>query len=1204
MAWGSAYPPPVINRRAASGDCGAQELDAIRFALYAATSMDLFASAGIDLPHSGGRARGRAAAPGALRTPLLAHKVVEDAILRSAFAPDAAMLKTAADYARKVRGLKAAKEKTFRPVFIDDVLIKILGYSRIDPDKPYTLADEHTLGTGVVDAALGHFAVAGGVKTVVAPFELKGPDTRDLDHIMPGRGKTPVQQAWDYANDAPGAKWVLVSNCVEIRLYGYGRGREAYEVFDLTRLDEPNELRRLWEILSARNFLGEATERLLRETDAAYADITNQLYRDYNALREKLIAFLVNSADGPKLALGAAIEPAQKILDRILFIAFAQRRDLMRDGLLQRALKSQNEWSPVPVWQNFLGLFRQVDKGNHDMDIPPYNGGLFAQDALVDSLVLPDHLAKDIASLGDWDYRREAPLTVLGHIFEQSITDIERKRAEARGEEPPKVGKRKREGVVYTPDMVTRFLIERTLGRTLAERRAELEAKHGFGAGALAPEQELGFWRAWLEALRDLTIVDPACGSGAFLIAAFDALAQEYRPVLARLEELGAPAKIDAFDEIVTRNLYGVDLNAESVEITRLSLWLKTARRDHRLQNLEATIRVGDSLIEDAAFTSRPFDWRAAFPQVFARGGFDIVIGNPPYVRMELIKAIKPFLSEHYAVVADRADLYAYFYERGVSLLKDGGRLGFISSSTFFRTGSGEPLRQFLGEGTAIETIVDFGDAQLFEGVTTYPAIVALRKTAQAPRDLAYLVIEGEPPQDLGRAFNEGSRAMPRARLGATSWRLEDDALASLRDKIANGRRTLGEVHGAPLRGIVTGLNEAFIIDTATHDRLVRADPKSAELLKPFLRGENVKRWRVEPEGLWLINTPKGKVDIDAYPAIRDWLLPFKAELEKRAAKQKWFVTPSELLSPSMRKNVVDVSKAFVVDTPTRDRLVSADQKSASLLERWRTEADGQWLINTRKGMVDIDAYPAIRDWLLPFKPELEKHATRQEWFELQQAQLAYQPQMVQTKIVYPEFSQGPKFAVDSRPHFVGNKCFFLIAGHDLAAMQNSKAVWFWLFGEASPLRGGQWRLELREQYLSRLPIPDVDAAASTRLAALGEACTDAARQRFDIQSAVRRRILDLAPPERAKLTGKLHDWHELDFAAFRKEVKRAFRAEIPVRERGEWETYLRENAARVHALSDAIAAAEREIDQIVYALFALTPDEIALLEASLAGQY
>jgi hypothetical protein len=119
---------------------------------------------------------------------------------------------------------------------------------------------------------------------------------------MPGLGKTPVQQAWEYANDARGTKWVLVSNCDEIRLYGYGRGHEAYEVFDTSRLDEPDELRRLWVILNTENFLGQATDRLLRGTNAAYIDITDRLYEDCDKPRGRLIAFLTGSADGPKLA--------------------------------------------------------------------------------------------------------------------------------------------------------------------------------------------------------------------------------------------------------------------------------------------------------------------------------------------------------------------------------------------------------------------------------------------------------------------------------------------------------------------------------------------------------------------------------------------------------------------------------------------------------------------------------------------------------------------------------------------------------------------------------------------------------------------------------------------------------------------------------------------------------------------------------------
>jgi hypothetical protein len=685
--------------------------------------MELFAAAGVDLPPSGGGARRGRGLIRTLRVPLFNYKVVQRARELAAFAPTDEQTAAARNYARQVKSPKFLKQKetAVRGVFIQQVLQSLLGYEPVDPEHPFTLAVEKPIRGGAVDVALGRFNPVEGKEELVAPFELKGPDASDLDRVMPGRGRSPVQQAWDYAIDAPGSRWVLVSNCVEIRLYGFGRGRDAYELFDLTRLDEPEEHARLWLMLSQERLLGGATDLLLRETDSAYKDITDGLYKQYKALRQRLIQFLTDSVDGPKLSPLPAIETAQKILDRILFIAFAQRTDLLPDSLLKQAAIAQNKFVPQPIWQNFLALFRAVDVGNSGLSIDAYNGGLFAKDAIADDLILPDDLARDVAALGDWDYRREVPVTVLGHIFEQSISDIERDKAISRGEAPPdeKKGKRKREGVVYTPEIVTRFLVERTVGLTLDERRATLWDEHGLSKsepGAARPEQEIAFWQAYLAALRDITVVDPACGSGAFLVAAFDELARRYRDAVTGLQALGVAIDFDVFDEIVTKNLHGVDLNPESVEITRLSLWLKTARREHRLQNLEATIKVGNSLIDDPAVSDRAFGWQAAFPEVFARGGFDIVIGNPPYVRMEHLKPVKPWLEKAYVVAADRADLYAYFFERGVTLLKDGGRLGYISSSTFFRTGSGEKLRRFLSDGLGIEAVVDFGDLQIFEG--------------------------------------------------------------------------------------------------------------------------------------------------------------------------------------------------------------------------------------------------------------------------------------------------------------------------------------------------------------------------------------------------------------------------------------------------------------------------------------------------------
>jgi hypothetical protein len=1019
----------------------------------------------------------------------------------------------------------ALKETALHGQFAAKIIEGVLGYHGPAGGADYTVSTEQAILQGSVDLALGRFG--GKTPEILAPFELKGAKTKDLDAIMPGRNKTPVQQAWEYAMNARGVKWVLVSNMIELRLYGFGEGTTAYETFQLDRLTDPDEYARFMLVLSADSLLSGRTLDLLKQSRAEDRDITDSLYQDYKALRLKLIG-AVQAAD-PTIAPLDSIAVAQKILDRVLFIAFAEDTGLLPGNTLSQAFVTRDPYNPRPIWDNFRGLFNAIDKGSDALKIPRYNGGLFRQDDTINALALPDDVCEGFKTLGDYDFASEVSVTVLGHIFEQSIADVERLQAQARGEETEDEkatgtsGRRKRDGVVYTPDYIARFIVAETLGAHIEEAFTDILRAHAKAGADLSDyaaipwrrkSAELESWQAYRDRLKTLRIVDPACGSGVFLIMAFDFLKAELSRVNDKIADLQGKDQhiqdlLDPDSEILTNNLFGVDVNVESVEIAKLSLWIKTARRGKVLDSLSGNLRVGDSLIEDSrfAYLDHAFTWETAFPSVFAEGGFDVVLGNPPYVRMEFLKAMKPYLEKRYEVVSDRADLYCYFFERGLRLLKPGGRLGFISSNTFFKTGSGKPLRDYLRREATLEGVVNFGDLQIFEGVTTYPAILTMKRGA-APKthELRFWKVDALPETNFQATWEKAAGPYPQAALGAGSWELENPALRALRDKIRTSRKTLKDVYGAPCRGVVTGLNGAFVIDSATKENLCAQDPKSADLLKPFLEGKDLKRWRAEPRGLWLIYIPKNRIKIDDYPAIREWLLPFKAALEGRA--------------------------------------------------------------------------------------------TKQEYFELQQAQEAYIQHFEGAKVTYPEFCDTNQFLTD-RNNYLNNKCYFVPTSEEwLAPFLNSKVSWFSITGNSVPVRGGFY--QMHSQFVEQVPIPTWNDSARAELAAANEQASKAAQERLILQTALMRRIPDLCPPDRApKLTTRLQEWWTLpDFAAFRAEVKKVFKADITLAERSAWEDWINRDRAKIARLTAEITEAEAQIDSIIYDLFDLTEDEIALLES------
>jgi hypothetical protein len=292
------------------------------------------------------------------------------------------------------------------------------------------------------------------------------------------------------------------------------------------------------------------------------------------------------------------------------------------------------------------------------------------------------------------------------------------------------------------------------------------------------------------------------------------------------------------------------------------------------------------------------FSYHLHFRDVFEkRGGFDIVVGNPPYVRQEQIKELKPALEKEFDCYAGTADIFIYFYERGFRLLREHGHLTYITSNKYFRSGYGEKLRKFLGEQSTVQTLIDFGDASVFEAIA-YPSIVVFSKDKPTSETQTQVLTweQTELLDDLPRVFKTKSFAMPHSELKADSWRIESPAVFALLEKLRKAGKPLGEyVNGKIYRGIITGLNEAFVIDRETKNRLISEHSLSSELIKPLVRGRDVKRWKIDYQDLYLIFTRQG-TDIEKYYAIKAYLSTFRDKLEKRLNVvrdgDEWFQIP------------------------------------------------------------------------------------------------------------------------------------------------------------------------------------------------------------------------------------------------------------------------------------------------------------------------
>jgi hypothetical protein len=551
--------------------------------------------------------------------------------------------------------LEPRKETAIESEFLTEVFGEALGYTLFSEDKEHwNLEPKFSVNGGIADAAIGLFNHQ-QKRIPRAIIELEGPTVNvDKDRF---NGRTPVQQCWDYLNALPQCPWGIVCNYVSFRIYHHSQSSRIYELFTLQDLRKKENFSQFYYLLEKGGLIPPTlrADLLLEKCTTRQRQVGDELYDRYDIERKRLIKHLLSSEYN--FALDKAIRVTQKLLDRIIFVAFCEDRELLPPKSLEQAWAYVAPFERVThrKWKNFLALFDSIDKGNVNRNIPPYNGGLFSEDEDIDNLDLDDDWTDFFKAVGEYDFAHEVNVDVLGHIFEKSINDIERLRqtglfetGAAEKEKPRmlKSAERKKGGIYYTPPEFTAFITQNTVAKIADEKIKLLERNFGIRLDQIDKTTEknrvTAFAERAIEELRDIKVVDPACGSGAFLIRAYEILEDKYQDIVNILEihepKLAEELRDKVSDIILHDNLFGVDLSPEAVEIAQLALWLRSAYKRRTLADLSKNIVCGNSLISDPTIEPYPLDWQKQFPDVFTRPnpGFDAVIGNPPWERIKL----------------------------------------------------------------------------------------------------------------------------------------------------------------------------------------------------------------------------------------------------------------------------------------------------------------------------------------------------------------------------------------------------------------------------------------------------------------------------------------------------------------------------------------------------------------------------------------
>lgn len=714
--------------------------------------------------------------------------------------------------------IRNSKEEQYQGEFLIDLFVNVLGYTK-NPTPKFNLTTEYK---NVKDSKKADGAIIINDK-VVGIIELKGTNTTDLSKIE--------DQAFGYKNNQPDCKYIITSNFEKIRFY-IDNAIEYLE-FNLFTLSE-EDFKQLYLCLSFESLNSDIPKKIKDESLSQEDTITKRLYKDYSLFKRELFQNLTEL--NPDINQLELFKKSQKLIDRFLFLFFGEDRFLLPPNSVRLILSDWRDLldrdEQIPLYDRFKKYFGYLNTGfeGKRYSVFAYNGGLFKPDEILDNITIDSELLyKHTLKLSEYDFGSEVDVNILGHIFENSLNEIDEIKAQLEGQEIDKSKtKRKKDGVFYTPKYITKYIVENTVGKLCEEKKLEIGIleeeyftdKKRQQKTKLSLLQKLDDYRNWLH---QITIIDPACGSGAFLNEALNFLISEHKYIDELEAKLTGSSIAFAYHSasILENNLFGVDLNEESVEIAKLSLWLRTAEPNRKLNDLSNNIKCGNSLIDDPEIAGdKAFNWEKEFPQIFAKGGFDVVIGNPPYVRQELIKHFAKFFEKNFMSYNGKADLFVYFYEKAYQIVKGNGIVSFISSGKFFEASYGKKIIKFLVENSTLIEVIDFKDLNIFEGISAYPLILSFQKTKKEKYYFKYenaSEIKVEKLSDIIQHLSFDLISIDD--FIANNYSFIDEKIASLIKKMNNNSVVLSELNLLPLVGVKTGFNEGYMNKASSYSR-------------------------------------------------------------------------------------------------------------------------------------------------------------------------------------------------------------------------------------------------------------------------------------------------------------------------------------------------------------------------------------------------